>query len=67
VSLAVTGPAQVTVVSLQQTPLVRPDDVVSALKLVEPRFAPTAPTLFTRLNQGPLVDGAVGDPFADRA
>lgn len=48
----------------QGTPLVRPDDVVVAMGTVYPDFAPSAPPLLTRLAQGPLVDGDIGDPLA---
>lgn len=51
-------------VSWQGTPLVRPDDVVSALKQLDDRLRPDAPALLTRLSQGPLRDGVIGDPFA---
>ena len=47
------------------TPSVRPDDVLSALRLVAD-FAPPVPPLVTRLAQGPLdvAAGTVGDPLA---
>ncbi len=47
------------------TPSVRPDDVLSALRLVAD-FAPPVPPLVTRLAQGPwdAADRAVGDPLA---
>lgn len=35
-------------------PLVRPDDVVTALAMVEPRWKPEQPPRFTRLEQGTL-------------
>lgn len=63
VSLASTG-TQLALVSRQGTPLVRPDDVVNALKQVEPRLVLTRPALLTRLEQGPLRDGTIADPFA---
>ena len=50
--------------TLQQAPLVRPDDVVTALRRFDERL--TARPLLTRLRQGPLVDGRIADPlFAD--
>ena len=52
--------------SRQGTPLVRPDDVVNALKQVEPRLAGAGPALLTRLEQGPFIDGVLGDPLANQ-
>lgn len=50
---------------LQGTPLVRPDDVYAALRTLNPgAFATADPPRSLRLRQGPLVDGVVGDPFA---
>lgn len=45
------------------TPLVRPDDVMTVLRRLEPAI-PTQPALLTRLRQGPLTAGGIGDPFA---
>jgi radical SAM-linked protein len=47
------------------TPAVRPDDVLTALRVVADLVPPSAPRV-TRLAQGPLDDatGAVSDPFA---
>jgi radical SAM-linked protein len=46
------------------TPAVRPDDVLTGLRLVSDLATPVAPAA-TRLAQGPLMaDGEVGDPFA---
>jgi radical SAM-linked protein len=47
-----------------RTPAVRPDDVLSALRLVAD-LAPPVPPLVTRLAQGPLdaVSGTVADPL----
>lgn len=44
-----------------QTPLVRPDDVVTALRTIDE----TIPTemLLNRLSQGPLADGEIRDPL----
>lgn len=64
VSLSVTGDGTLDLVSRQGVPLVRPDDVVNALKHVEPRLVLTAPPLLTRLAQGPLMGDQIGDPFA---
>ncbi|MGJ3509864.1 TIGR03936 family radical SAM-associated protein [Enemella sp. A6] len=46
------------------TPLVRPDDVLSAMSQVDERFAPDG-VLLTRLAQGPLSGDTVGDPLAE--
>ncbi len=72
VLLQVSGPGQLRLVSLQGTPLVRPDDVVSALRAAEPALASTRPAMLTRLLQGRVVDGDEGtaatgvllDPFS---
>ncbi|NLT29258.1 MAG: DUF2344 domain-containing protein [Propionibacterium sp.] len=45
-------------------PLVRPDDVISAMTVVDDRFAPEG-VLLTRLAQGPLDGESVGDPLAE--
>ena len=42
-------------------PLVRPDDVLAALRQLDDRVPVRA--LLTRLVQGPLVDGKIGDPL----
>jgi hypothetical protein len=58
------GHAIMTVVVRQVTPAVRPDDVLTALRLVA-GLAPAVPPVAVRLAQGPLDDaGAVGDPLA---
>lgn len=59
--LTVTDPSSLELVSLHQTPLVRPDDVVTALRHLDDRIPTQA--MLTRLAQGPLVDGAIGDPL----
>ncbi|GAB3820790.1 TIGR03936 family radical SAM-associated protein [Tessaracoccus terricola] len=48
--------------SLQQQPLVRPDDVLTALRQLDERV-PAGLPLLTRLAQGPLVDGEIEDPL----
>ncbi len=63
VTAAVDSPTQLHLVMLQGKPLVRPDDVVKAMTSVCPQFVPTAPPLLTRLAQGPLIDGVIGDPL----
>ncbi len=63
-TLDAAGPRLVTV-TRHGTPLVRPDDVVTALRQVDPRVPGDPPPRLTRLAQGPLdADGGVGDPFA---
>lgn len=52
---------QVRVRLLHTTPLVRPDDVVTALRELAPSL-PTQP-LLQRTVQGPLVDGEILDPL----
>ena len=48
----------------QVTPVVRPDDVVAALRDVA-GLAPSGPPMATRLAQGPVdADGVIGDPLA---
>ncbi|WGT46321.1 TIGR03936 family radical SAM-associated protein [Tessaracoccus lacteus] len=48
--------------SIHQTPLVRPDDVMTALRMIDDRVPQQA--LLTRLVQGPLRDGEIGDPLS---
>ena len=59
--LTVTGDDTARLRSLHGAPLVRPDDVLSALRQLDDRVPPRA--LLTRLVQGPLVDGEIGDPL----
>lgn len=49
-----------------QTPLVRPDDVLTAMTQLEPAFAPSEVPILTRLSQGVLDEqtGVIADPFA---
>lgn len=47
--------------SIHQTPLVRPDDVLTALRMLDGRVPARA--LLTRLAQGPLRDAVIGDPL----
>ena len=58
------GCAILRLVVHHRTPAVRPDDVLSALRLVAD-LAPPVPPLVTRLAQGPLdaVSGTVADPW----
>lgn len=62
VALTVDGP-RITLVLRHLTPLVRPDDVVTALTTYG-GLRPARPPQVTRLSQGPLQeDGAIGDPL----
>ena len=70
VSLAVTSGAQdepcatLSLVVRHVTPAVRPDDVLSGLRLVADLETPVPPAA-TRVRQGPLTEtGEVGDPLA---
>ena len=63
ISLEVVDPRTLRLVSLQQTPLVRPDDVVTALRKVEPRLDTRRPALLLRIDQGRFVDGSMVAPF----
>lgn len=56
---------EVMVMLRHQAPLVRPDDVVAALRVMSPGLADDHPGLFTRECQGPVhSDGTIGDPLA---
>lgn len=59
ISLAAIDDETLALRSLHQTPLVRPDDVVSALRLIDGRV-PALP-LLNRLTQGPLTEAGIGD------
>ncbi|HSO68444.1 MAG TPA: TIGR03936 family radical SAM-associated protein [Arachnia sp.] len=61
VSLSVADDETLLLRSLHQAPLVRPDDVVTALRQLTPQVP--AQALLTRLAQGPLADGVIGDPL----
>lgn len=59
------GPA-VAVTLRHLVPLVRPDDIVAALRVLCPGLGGDHPGLFTRESQGPLAgDGVIADPLAD--
>lgn len=62
VRLEVVGEGRLELVSLIDTPLVRPDDVISALTALSEAFRPSQPPVFTRTAQGRLEAGAVVDP-----
>ena len=61
VSLTVIDDETLVLRSIHQTPLVRPDDVVTALRALDPRVPSQA--LLTRLTQGPLGEDGIGDPL----
>nr|WP_255443598.1 TIGR03936 family radical SAM-associated protein [Tessaracoccus sp. MC1679] len=61
VSLSVSDDETLLLRSIHQAPLVRPDDVVTALRQLTPQVP--AQALLTRLAQGPLADGVIGDPL----
>ncbi len=63
-SIEATGAGRVDLVIRHGEPLVRPDDVVSALRAVEPGLDLGQPPVLTRLAQGPWRDGRVHDPLA---
>jgi len=60
--LRVEGEGLLELVSAIGTPLVRPDDVVTALTQVHPGFRPSQPPVFTRLAQGSFDGDRVVDP-----
>ena len=62
--LRVEGEGLLELVSVIGTPLVRPDDVVTALGAVSARFKPSGPPVFTRLAQGSFDGTRVVDPVA---
>jgi len=63
-SLEVVGEHELEMVTVHGTPLVRPDDIVSALREVDSRLASDQPPLLLRISQGPLVDDQIRDPLA---
>ena len=60
--LRVEGEGLIELVSQISAPLVRPDDIVTALAAVSPAFKPTQPPIFTRLAQGTFDGEQVVDP-----
>lgn len=64
VELVPVGGSRLSLLSLHGTPLVRPDDVVTALRTVSPELASDQPPLLTRIEQGPYADGRIADPLA---
>lgn len=61
VSLRASDDETLLLLSRHLTPLVRPDDVVTALRRLDARVP--AQALLNRLAQGPLRDGEIGDPL----
>lgn len=62
--IASADPLTFRLISRQGSPLVRPEDVLSALALVEPAFLLDGPPLLERVRQGPLDGDTIGDPLA---
>jgi hypothetical protein len=62
--LAALEGVRLSLLSLHGTPLVRPDDVVTGLRLVAPELATDQPPLIMRIEQGPFVGGRITDPLA---
>ena len=64
VSLVAVGPTELELVSRHLVPLVRPDDVLSALSTLTPDFRPADAPVLTRVAQGQMSDdGAIADPL----
>lgn len=67
VELRVQPDGQLLFIGRHEAPLVRPDDVMTALRQLEPALASTRPALLTRLAQGRLPEtaeeGVLLDPF----
>ncbi|GAA1372655.1 TIGR03936 family radical SAM-associated protein [Luteococcus sanguinis] len=61
--LHVSAPATLSMLLAHTTPLVRPDDVVGALRQLRPVLAVERPAMLTRLRQGELVEGELRDPM----
>lgn len=65
VSLSAEGDQRLVLVNEHGVPLVRPDDVVTALRRLVPELTAEV-RVVTRTAQGVLVDGDVRDPFGNR-
>ena len=61
ISLDAPDDATLQLRSRHQTPLVRPDDVLTALRAIDGQVPARA--LATRTAQGPLIGGDIGDPL----
>jgi hypothetical protein len=46
--------ARLSMTLVHQTPLVRPDDILTGLRVASPDFTPLEPPILTRLSQGRL-------------
>ena len=68
VELRIHGVGMLFFIGRHEAPLVRPDDVVTALRQLEPALAEGRPALLTRLGQGRLptqpTPGTLIDPFS---
>jgi hypothetical protein len=64
IELAALEGVRLSLLSMHGTPLVRPDDVVTGLRLVAPELATDQPPLIMRIEQGPFVGGRITDPLA---
>lgn len=58
-------PGGFDLVSVTGEPLVRPDDVLQALRQLRPELESGLPALFCRLEQGPWDGVTIGDPLAE--
>jgi len=56
-------PGGLRLVLEHRTPLVRPDDVLSALDRLSSAFSPQTPPIITRVTQGTLTEGEIHDPL----
>lgn len=63
IELQVTGPGELRFIGRHAVPLVRPDDIVTALRELRPALAQGRPALLTRLDQGEWIDGTLRHPF----
>lgn len=63
IAMDATGTDAFTLTLHHTTPLVRPDDVVQALRALEPKLDNGVAPLLTRLAQGVWVDGSMVEPF----
>lgn len=61
ICLEVVDEATLALFAHHTTPLVRPDDVVRALRMIAPGLETPRPALLTRLAQGEFVDGQLRD------
>lgn len=64
VELEVADDGTLRFVGLHQTPLVRPDDIVTALRRIEPELGGATAPLLHRVSQGRWDDGHLVEPFS---